>query len=306
MASKEAPQLRLPAVNRRSTVHCPPGPWPTVLAFLCERFPKQGEAAWRERLARGDVRTQAGDAIDLDATYLPNRLLTYERDVPNESDRGLRATVLFETEHLLIADKPHFMPVTPGGDVLEGSMLRQLQRATGCVSLQPLHRIDAETAGLVAFAKRVEDRAAYQALFRDRQVTKRYLAASRLGLIPPQSFERSSRIEPDPQHFMRMREVSGEPNAHSRATLLSVDEGAATWLLEPVSGKRHQLRVHMHAQGHALLNDRIYPELLPARDRSAPLPEPLQLLAAGLSFLDPLSGERVHCSSGLRLLHRSQ
>jgi tRNA pseudouridine32 synthase / 23S rRNA pseudouridine746 synthase len=296
--------MELKPINRRSVVHCPPGPWLTALAFLAERFPKQGEGTWAMRMARGDVLGPDGEVLGFDAPYVSDRLLSYLRDVPNEVDHGLRAAVIHEDERLLVADKPHFMPVTPGGDVLEGSLLRQLQRQTGCADLQPLHRIDAETAGLVVFCKRVQDRAAYQAMFRERQVKKCYLAVSAIRTSgEPKSFEHRSRIEPDPAHFMRMREVQGDHNSHTVATLLSVERGFAAWSLEPITGKRHQLRVHMQAMGFPLLHDRIYPELLPARDRSAPLPQSLQLLAFEIGFVDPLTNEALQFSSRQRLLH---
>ena len=157
------------------------------------------------------------------------------------------------------------------------------------MDLQPLHRIDSDTAGLVAFGLRKQDRAAYHALFSQRRIHKSYLAITQTPTKPLPA-ERISRIEPDPAHFMRMHEVDGPANAHTRIALLQEMDGLALWRLEPITGKRHQLRVHLNALGLPLCNDGIYPVLTPARQPHAAWPEPLQLLAAQLEFVDPITG----------------
>jgi tRNA pseudouridine32 synthase / 23S rRNA pseudouridine746 synthase len=302
--------LRIP--QRKSWVRCPHGPWPTVLAFLAERFAKQGLAVWAERMRSGAVCDEAGEALALDAHFTPGQLLSYVRAVPHEADHGLQARIVYQDDCLLVADKPHFMPVTPGGEVVQGSLLIQLQAMSGLADLQPLHRIDAETAGLVAFSVRKQDRGAYQAMFRDKLVSKTYLAVSVSNATEPEAgkvIERHSQIEDDPVHFMRMREAgngtngtsNGNGNAHSRIECLGVAGGRAHWRLRPISGKRHQLRVHMNALDWPLLHDRIYPNLLPARDRHAPLPPALQLLAQQLAFKDPLTGIEHHFCSHTHL-----
>ncbi|MCQ6513197.1 pseudouridine synthase, partial [Vibrio parahaemolyticus] len=77
-------------------------------------------------------------------------------------------------EHLVVADKPHFMPVTPSGRYLHNTLLVRLKRQLGLPELSPLHRIDRDTAGLVLLSVQQRTRGAYQALFRDKQITKLY------------------------------------------------------------------------------------------------------------------------------------
>jgi tRNA pseudouridine32 synthase / 23S rRNA pseudouridine746 synthase len=272
-----------------SFVRCVPGAWPTVLDFLAERFATQGRAVWLARLQAGLVQTEAGEPLAPEASYPAGQLLSYFRDVPNEAEPVGGVQVLHQDAHLLIADKPHFMPVTPSGQFVRGVLLNVLIEQTGLVDLQPLHRIDSDTAGLVAFAVRHQDRAVYHALFSEHRIQKRYLAITQapMGPIPE---ERISRIEPDPAHFMRMHEVVGQANSRTRMQLLREENGLALWRLEPISGKRHQLRVHMNALGLPLLNDGIYPVLTPVRLPHAPWPQPLQLLATELRFIDPMTG----------------
>jgi tRNA pseudouridine32 synthase / 23S rRNA pseudouridine746 synthase len=288
---------------RPSVVRCVPGPWQTALEFLVARFSNVSEAQWRERLAAGRVQLASGAALAVDAVYPTGELLHYWREFAAEVDDGLREGIVFQNEHLVVADKPHFMPVTPSGAVVQGALLSRLVARTGLTDLQPLHRIDAETAGLVAFGVRREERGAYQALFRDRQVSKSYRAVAAGTLAQAQALpgRRMSRIEDDPAHFMCMREQEGEPNSESRIAVLGCEDGRVALELEPVSGKRHQLRVHMAALGLPLLNDSIYPKLLPARTRGAALPQPLQLLAQGLAFTCPITGTAHAFVSELKL-----
>jgi len=168
----------------------------------------------------------------------------------------------------------------------------------GNADLVPLHRIDRDTAGLVLFSVQRATRGLYQGLFRDRAITKHYEAVApwREGLALPPEYR--SRLEESPQ-FFRMHEVPGEANSHTRIHAVERRGVWARYRLAPVTGKRHQLRVHMAALGLPLANDKFYPEVNdpPEGDYS----HPLQLLARSLRFTDPLTGQERHFESRLRL-----
>ena len=149
-------------------------------------------------------------------------------------------------------------------------------------------------------AKRAQDRNAYQALFRERQVFKVYEAvAGYLPDLPLPSVHRS-RMEED-ERFFRMREVAGEPNSETRVGLLQAAGDRALYRLAPVTGKRHQLRVHMLALGRPILGDQFYPEVLRGPDEPEDFAQPLQLLAHEIGFTDPVTGEARHFVSQRRL-----
>jgi len=169
------------------------------------------------------------------------------------------------------------------------SVLARLVRRLGNADLVPMHRIDRDTAGLVLFSADPATRAAYQDLFRLRRIDKRYeaLAPALPALERESVLVRRSRLLPG-EPFFRMCETAGAPNSESRIEV--VERAGALWryALEPVSGRKHQLRVHMAALGAPILHDRLYPELADAAvDDHA---RPLQLLARSLQFIDPLSG----------------
>ena len=164
-----------------------------------------------------------------------------------------------------------------------------------------MHRIDRETAGLVLFTKQPATRGQYQYLFSQKLVTKRYQAVAGVctDLIFP-LMHRSRLVEAD--HFMRMREVDGEPNAETTIELLESNGEFARYHLRPGTGKKHQLRVHMAALGLPILNDQIYPHHLSrAEIESDDYSRPLQLLAEHISFADPMTGQKRCFASQRRL-----
>lgn len=276
-----------------SQVSLPPGRWACMLDFLVERFPAIPATEWNARMVQGDVLDGAGHRVRPQQSYLPHGRLYYYRTVLYEKPNAARATVLFEDELLVAADKPHFLPVTPSGDYLQETLLVRLRRELGLDALTPLHRIDRETAGVVLFAKQPATCAGYHALFADRAVAKTYQAIARSdSLLRFPLTRRSTLVNGD--HFMQMREASGDdatsrkPNAWTEMDLMETHGGFGRYRLRPVTGKRHQLRVHMAALGLPILGDRIYPDLRPhGCDEGG---NPLRLLAESIAFRDPVTG----------------
>lgn len=282
-----------------SSLSTPPGHWPSLLAFLGERFAHIDTAVWRERLAQGAVLDATGQPLAPDAPFAPNQRLFYYREVASEPEPRESELVLFQDAHLVVADKPHGMPVTPSGKYVRQTLLARLRTRLNLPALSPLHRIDLDTAGLVLFSVNPAERNAYQALFRERTVHKTYEAIARWDPSLPWPVRRESRLEVG-AHFMQQMEVPGEVNAITTITPIEHTKGWARYRLEPLSGQRHQLRAHMAALGLPLLGDGIYPTLTP-EGHSDPA-KPLQLLAQGIAFDDPVTGQARRFSSQHKLL----
>lgn len=286
-----------------SCVALPHGPWPTVLDFLAKRIPAVPWQDWRQRMAQGEVVDAQGDAILPDAAYRPNSKLYYWRSLPFEHKVPFEEEIVFQDELLVVACKPHFLPVTPKGRYLHETLLVRLKRRLGIDTLVPMHRIDRETAGLVAFTVQPRTRNAYQSLFRDKAIDKAYEAIAPLnpGLMLPMTHR--SRLEEDSERFMRMHEVQGPANAETRIELVESSQGWGRFRLQPITGQKHQLRAHMAALGMPIWGDQIYPTLLPALplDVAPDFSRPLQLLARTLSFTDPVTGQPRHFDCGRSL-----
>lgn len=284
-----------------SCVALPAGDWETMIAFLIERFPSISSTQWQARMDRGDVIDEKGNRVLPDAAFRPHVKLYYYRSLPMETPIPFEEAVLFQDDYLVVADKPHFLPVTPSGHYLQETLLVRLKRKLGIDTLTPMHRIDRETAGLVLFTVQPATRNRYQALFRDRQVSKEYeaIAPWRPDIAFPLVYR--SRLT-EGAAFMQMIETAGTPNAETHIALLDRKGALARYALRPITGQKHQLRVHMCALGMPILHDQIYPRHLSRHATDADHGKPLQLLARSLSFSDPFSGTPRHFTSKRRLL----
>ncbi|MBJ7474503.1 MAG: pseudouridine synthase [Betaproteobacteria bacterium] len=284
-----------------SRVYLPEGAYSTVLDFLELRFSRGTRLGWERRMIQGRVFDQHGIPIAPDSPYTPRCLIFYYRELQEESLIPFVEKVIYEDEHIVVADKPHFLPVTPIGPYIQETLLVRLRNRLGHEHLSAVHRLDLETAGLVLFTKQVGLRNTYAALFREQAVKKIYQAIAPYQPSLSLPIMRSSRIE-RAVRFMQMQEVLGQANAHTLIRILDQYKDLARYQLEPRTGKKHQLRVHMSALGVPILNDHIYPVLQEYIEPSLrTYNHPLQLLAQELHFTDPITSQRQFFQSSYTL-----
>ena len=260
-------------------------------AYLLQRFPAIAEAEWRRRMAGLELLDEFGVAVTPERRYQPHIRLYYYRSLAHETRIPFDEVLLFQDAHLVVVHKPHFLPVTAGGQYVQEVLQVRLKRRLQIDTLQPIHRIDRETAGVVVFCVQAQERDAYHALFRRHAVQKTYHAIAPWdeALRWPQT--RHSRIVQG-EPFFRQCEVQGTPNAQTEVDVLEVLGQRARYRLAPHTGQKHQLRVHMAALGLALENDPFYPEVRRAQGESDDWSRPLQLLAKAISFVDPITGQQ--------------
>jgi tRNA pseudouridine32 synthase / 23S rRNA pseudouridine746 synthase len=265
----------------------------SLLHFFIKQFPHIDASEWEDRFAQGLIMTIDGEAVAAEDSYKANTHLIYFRRLEREPDIPFKEKILYQDEHILVADKPHFLPVTPSGLYLHQTLLNRLKKATGIHTLSPIHRIDRDTAGLVIFSVKPEERAQYQNLFRDRAVNKIYEAIAPYSkeLIQRLPLIYRSRLE-ESEHFLQMQEVAGEPNSDTAIELIQANSKWALYKLNPGSGKKHQLRCHLNALGIPIKNDQIYPILTPYQEYDLDFSRQLQLLAKEIEFRDPITHEQ--------------
>ncbi len=270
-----------------------------MLRFLAERFPDVSEAAWASRLARGEIVDAKGLPLGADSHVRQGMRIWYYRELEQpETPIPFQEEVLYQDEHLLVADKPHFLPTIPTGRFLHETLLVRLKKRFDLPHLTPIHRLDRETAGVVIFSHNPGSRGAYQSMFQKRVVKKVYEALARPIEGREFPFTYRSRMQ-DAEQFFVSTEVPGEPNSETLIELIERRGEVAHYRLHPHTGRKHQLRLHLSSLGAPILNDAFYPVALPCKgdDFSAPL----QLLARAISFEDPLSGQPRRFESGFRL-----
>jgi len=261
-----------------------------MLRFLAERFPDVSLDSWAARLARGEVVDAQGQPLQADSHVRQGMRIWYYRELDEpETPIPFKERILFQDAHLLVVDKPHFLPMIPSGRFLHETLLVRLKAQLELPHLTPIHRLDRETAGVVIFSHNPDTRGKYQSMFQKRVVSKVYEALA--GPIEGREFPFTyrSRMQ-DAEQFFVSEEVPGEPNSETLIEMIERRGDVVRYRLHPHTGRKHQLRLHLSSLGAPILNDAFYPVALPCKgdDFSAPL----QLLARAISFEDPLTGEK--------------
>ncbi|HEX9226722.1 MAG TPA: RluA family pseudouridine synthase [Arthrobacter sp.] len=303
------------------------GPWDTAMDYMMHRWGHIDPQGIEDRFDAGEIVGEAGVPLDRATPLRNHTFIWYYRTLPPELRIPVELNILHQDDHLLVVDKPHFLPTTPGGTYIQESALVRLRNQLDLPDLIPMHRLDRMTAGILLLSTNPATRGKYQVLFEKRQVQKEYECVSAAAPAPGHDAVDFPLVVRNrmtkSRSYLLAEVVDGEPNAETRierlrtfdgpapeapvppapATGLPGNDGSsggrALYRLEPHSGKTHQLRVHMASLGLGIVNDAFYPELLDkAPDDYS---KPLQLLARGIRFVDPISGKPVEYRSGLEL-----
>ncbi len=286
-----ATRLRLPAE----------GPWETALDYILDRFDHVDPEGIGERFDRGEVVALGGEVLTRSTPLGEHTFVWYYRELPVEERLPVELSILYQDDHLLVVDKPHFLPTTPGGMYVAESALVRLRVELGIPDLIPMHRLDRMTAGILMFSIDPDTRGAYQLLFENRRISKEYRA---VAPVRPEL-----RLDEEPQDvrsrivksrtYLLAQEVEGPANTHTTVSLLDQRAGRGLYRLQPHTGKTHQLRLHMASLGLGIVNDPFYPVLHPQAPDD--YTRPLQLLAHSIAFTDPVDGTERSFESGLTL-----
>lgn len=200
-----------------------------------------------------------------------------------------RFELIHEDEYLLVAGKPAGLLAVPGrGEDKQDCLIARVQAEFP--DALTVHRLDMATSGLMLFARGAEMQSRLSRMFRERLIEKRYVALI-AGKIQPETGEIALPLIADWPNRPRQKvdHDTGKPSL-TRYRLLDYDAGSDTGRveLEPVTGRTHQLRVHLAASGHAIVGDTLYGGRVSAR---------LMLHACLLNFAHPLSGQPLILTS---------
>ncbi len=197
---------------------------------------------------------------------------------------------VYQDEHLLVVNKPAGLLAVPGRGVSkQDSLITRIQAQFPDALV--VHRLDMATSGLMMFARGAEMQSRFSKLFRDRQIGKRYIAEVD-GVLAQICGEIDLPIGSDwpnrPKQKVNL--VEGKPSlTQYRLLSVSAERGTSRVSLEPVTGRTHQLRVHLAAIGHPILGDPLYGDV-----SKSPR---LLLHASNLGFKHPISGVRLDLQS---------
>lgn len=278
-----------------------------LIDFLSQHFAHIAFAEWQQRFEQGLILAENGDVLPLNTPYHAGQTILYFRHVNHEPIIPFEPTILHLDNELLVVDKPHFLPVIPTGQYVSQTLLAKLRvhedlQHLNVNDISPIHRLDKDTAGVMLLSVNPATRSAYQSLFEKKQVKKVYetIAPTRTDLVYPLTVKsRLVRGEP----FFLTQTVDGEPNSETTIelieTLAEYDGKFSRYRLTPLTGKKHQLRVHMASLDMPLMNDNFYP--IAQEKGTTNFDKPLKLLAKSIAFIDPLTGLQRYFDSQLGL-----
>lgn len=252
---------------------------------------------------------QNGDPVLAEDRYRPHTFVWFHRDLRDEPPVPGRVHVRYQDERIVVVDKPPFLSSIPRGRHITESVVVRMRTELGLPELTPMHRLDRVTSGLLLLATERRWRGPYQSMFMRGEIEKSYRAIAPLREDLSEAVTVRSHLTK--RHgVMRAEELPDrEPNSASiveleaelpesvrplgygsgQAERIQSDKSRlAVYRLTPLTGKTHQLRMHLNRLGIPIVGDPLYPV-----ERQVDIDDfsvPLQLLASELGFVDPIDG----------------
>jgi tRNA pseudouridine32 synthase/23S rRNA pseudouridine746 synthase len=193
--------------------------------------------------------------------------------------------IIYADDSLLVVNKPGGLLAVPGrGADKQDCLISRLQ--VDFPDLLTVHRLDMSTSGIMLFARDEKMQRHFSQLFSERKIDKCYVAVV-AGKLEPEMGEINLPIAADWQNrpLRKIDEVTGK-HSHTRFKLLNYIDGNSRVELQPVTGRTHQLRLHLSAIGYPILGDALYGDVT-----NAPR---LMLHAFSLKFVHPFSGQLLN------------
>ena len=235
----------------------------SVLHYYAHQYRHSTVAQWQTRIEQGQILLDE-QKTKPNTIVKANQVLSYHRLPWAEPDVPLAFEVLYEDDAIWAIAKPSGLPTLPGGQYLQHTLLHQLQTRYPTEHPVPLHRLGRGTSGVMLIAKSQQARSALSKQFRTRSLIKTYRTL--IGPAPqlPDRFTCTDSIGklPYPQLgylFARVeRDHPSAKAARSDCTVLQRRRSATLLQVDITTGRAHQIRIHLAAQGYPLLGDPLY------------------------------------------------
>ncbi len=225
--------------------------------YLPERFSYLSRTAWQKEIAAGRVLVNAEPARVPGKKVRPGDIVSYIPEEMAEPEIDPSYTIIFEDEYFVAVNKSGNLPVHPSGVFFRNTLVMLMEQERG-VKFFPVHRLDRETSGTILLGKTAEAASMAQKIF--GTFTKKYIAVVR-GVPVQQEFEVNLPTGPARGSIVRKKRgaYEGAPEESlTRFRLLSAAKGYSLVEAVPVTGRMHQIRVHLESAGYPIVGDKLY------------------------------------------------
>ncbi|MGK7932159.1 MAG: RluA family pseudouridine synthase [Microcystaceae cyanobacterium] len=230
----------------------------TVLDYYIRNYPHSTQEEWLDRILTGQICLNH-QIISPDTKLKAGQTLTYDRSPWQEPDVPLSFKILHEDDHLLVINKPSGLPVLPGGNFLEHTLLHQLKHKFPHEKVVPIHRLGRGTSGLILIGRSKLGRSYLTQQMRNRQIKKVYRTLIGKSHLPD-SFTIDQPIGkiPYPSIGYLYAATPEGKFAYSEGKVLERTEQNTHLEVRILTGRPHQIRIHLAAIGYPLLGDPLY------------------------------------------------
>ncbi len=239
----------------------------TLLDYYVRRYSHSSEDEWRSRILSHQVLLNEQPAQP-DTKLERGQRLAYHRPPWQEPSVPLEFEVIYEDSDLLAVTKPSGLPVMPGAGFLEHTLLGQLKKHYPSETPVPVHRLGRGTSGLVLLGRSPLAKSELTRQMRDRKIHKVYRALAAgtdcLGQPVPEQFTIKTPIGKVPHPtlgYIYGAVAEDDPSAsfaHSECQVVRRDGSATVLNVTILTGRPHQIRIHLAAAGYPLLGDPLY------------------------------------------------